>query len=82
MSSLDIEVLAETGQAGVGDNHLVLLQEDVASVEVLVDNASRVQVAHGLSHLLGNVDVLVWVEGLGPNVDATVECVSLTEATY
>ena len=41
--------LRDTEEAKVGDDDLAVLQEDVLRLEVLVDDASGVQVAHALS---------------------------------
>lgn len=59
---LAVDVIAEIGEACVSDNHLVLVQEYVLRVEVFVDNASGMEVAHCHGNLLSDVDTLLQVE--------------------
>ena len=45
-------------------------------------DASSMQIAHGLRHLLGNVNVFLCLEWLRPHMDVTMEGVALAEAAF
>ncbi len=77
---LEQQGVAEARQAGIRDDHLVLIEEDVLGVEVFVNDPSCMEVAHRLGNLPGDVEALVDGERLHPDMDVLVEGVAFAEA--
>uniref|UniRef100_A0A182PH07 LIM zinc-binding domain-containing protein n=1 Tax=Anopheles epiroticus TaxID=199890 RepID=A0A182PH07_9DIPT len=73
---LAIQQLGGTEQSKVGDDHLAVLEEDVLRLQVLMDDAPRVQIAHTLRDLLRHQRGAVQVELVLPQVDRDVTMAS------
>ena len=77
---LDPDVVTEAREASVSDNHFIFLKEDVLGVEIFVDDAPGMEVAHRLGHLTTNVDALLKSKWLTPDVEVFVEGTTFAEA--
>ena len=73
------ESSGDIDEAKVGDDSSAILQENVLSLEILVDNAPVVEVAHPLGDLLGNQRALVHRELVLPQMQSGVESVAFTQ---
>ena len=77
---LDPYVVTEAWEACVGDDNFVFLEEDILRVEIFMNDAPCVEVAHCLSHLTADVDALLQGKRLTPHVQVSVEGTPFTEA--
>ena len=73
------ESSGDVDQAKVSDDGAAVLQENVLSLEILVDDAPVVEVTHPLGDLLGNQRALVHRELVLPQMQSGVESVALTQ---
>jgi hypothetical protein len=60
----EAEAVTDTRDACVSDHNFVFVQEDIAGVQALVNDATSMQIAHASGNLLGSVDTLLQREGL------------------
>ena len=74
------DVVAEARETSVGDDHFVFLEKDVLCVEIFVNDASGMEVAHCLGDLTTNVDALLESKRLTPDVEIGVEVTTFAEA--
>ena len=73
------ESSGDIDQAKVSDDGTAVLQENVFCLEILVDNAPMVEVAHPLGDLLGDQRALVHRELVLPQMQCGVESVAFTQ---
>ena len=66
-------------QAKVGDDGSPILQENILRLEILVDNAPGVEVAHALGDLLCDQRAFVHRELVFPQMQCCVESVAFTQ---
>ena len=69
----------DINEAKIGDDGSTVLQENVLCLEILVDNAPVVEVAHTLGDLLCNQSAFVHRELVLPQMQSGVKSVAFTQ---